>query len=100
METIPDLTAEIEACRARLEADLLDEAAAHRLRAAVAAAIAGRSFAPSPVLAALAEATGVLNGAAAWRDGDETRGPAALSAEVYEALVIHPREKQERQHQF
>jgi hypothetical protein len=100
----PDLPAHVEACRARLAQDLLDAEAARHLREALAAA--GFGTHPTavtrrlqPALAALWEACAVLDGGGLWCPIEGAGGPPrALDRRLHEALVIHPREKQERQH--
>jgi hypothetical protein len=97
-----ELTPEIEECRARLEADLLDAVATVRLRHAIAnarTASHSSTVTPSP-LAVLAEVIGALEGGGAWGRGEPAGAPRKLSPRLHEALVIHPREKQERQHQL
>lgn len=94
-ETEQCLTPDIEACRARLEQDLLDVAAAARLCELIAS-----SPQKTRPLAVLAEVAGVLEGGAAWRGSESGGSTTKIPPALYDSLVLHPREKQARQHQF
>jgi hypothetical protein len=104
-----ELPAGIEACRRQLEQDPLNEEAARQLRAHLVAAAAPNDLA----LAALSEVCNVLDGVGRWAaepaiahhaprttHANTTGQRRVLDRTVHEALVIHPRENQERQHQL
>ena len=83
----------LEGCRARLESDPLNAETIGDLRGA----LAGSGCKPA-VLSALNEACSVLDSAT----HDDSAVPALkpLSKAEHEAVVVHPREKQERRHKL
>jgi hypothetical protein len=86
----------VEEARAALEIDPLDADAASQLRAAL-----GPVWVPDAALDTLVEVCGLLDGGPRWPDADpSTAPPPALDPGLYDALVIHPREKEERRHRF
>src|SRR5687768_7010965 len=85
----------VEEARASLGKDPLNAEAAANLAAALGGVCA------EPALAALREVCGVLEGGTVWPAEDAPATPlGVLDPAAHEALVIHPREKEERRHRF
>ena len=98
MSTTPrlNLPGVVADCRPLLEQNLLNGEAARQLREAL-----GETRPAEPTLGALWEVCAVLYGGGRWHVADEPLRPApVLDQELHDALVLHPRETQQRQHKF
>jgi hypothetical protein len=99
------LPPDIESCRSQLEQELLNAEAARQMQAALSRTDVD-SGSPETgrlqrALAAMREVCAVLEGGRAWpSDVGAARPPQLIDRAEHEALVIHPREKQERRHQL
>jgi hypothetical protein len=81
-------------CRPLLEQNLLNGEAARQMREAL-----GEHRPADPALAALWEVCAVLYGGSRWRPADVPERPLPiLEPPIHDALVLHPRESQQRQH--
>ncbi|MFN3651758.1 MAG: hypothetical protein ACK47B_19460 [Armatimonadota bacterium] len=94
--SVPVLTPQLDTLRRELSEQLADPGAAARLRSGIGEA--RRSGRPG-VLNALEEVCNVLDGGG-WEPVGSPEPAARLGGTLREQLVVHPREKRERQHQL
>lgn len=98
LERLPALPQPVEAARRRLAEAPLDVTAAAALRSALAEAGEGL---PAAVRQWLAEVCRILDGGAPWETpAAPERALPVLTRALREAVVTHPREKQQRHHRL
>ncbi len=89
----------VDEARERLQADIGDPDACRALRTALQSSTPGADPAGAPAVAALRDLCDTLDGP--WARGGTLTSPLRVSQpELHEAVVVHPREKQERQHRL